>query len=137
MKRGLTKTQQAVLDALKALAADGRHPTFVDLTERLGMSNRAHISSHLVSLRMKGRIAFGRKLSSIRIIDNDGPVEPQACPSDLLRDLIDDAAEALADQIGRAGAADVLVFVLANQRAKAKEKKKRENDQVRGWRHAG
>ena len=136
MKVRLTKPQQAVLDAIQALQGDGRQPTFLNLTERLGMSDRAHISSHLVSLRRKGRIAFGRKLRSIRIIESDRPVEPEVSSSDLLRDVIEEAAEALATQVGRAGAVDVLALVLAKQRAKATEEKQLVLDQSRRQRKA-
>ena len=135
MPTRLTKTQQAVLDAIEALTADGRELTFVDLTERLGMSDRAQISTHLVSLRTKGCIVFGRKLSSIRIIDRS--VDPQSRPSDLLREMIEEAAEALAAEIGHAATTDALVRVFAKHRAKAKEEKFRDNNHARAWRKAG
>ena len=131
MKAKLTKGQQAVLDAISALMADEGRLTYETLAERLGMASRGEISSHLVSLRKKGRIEFSRKLSSVRIIEASAPSS-----AGLLRNALAEAAEALAAEIGSAQTADALALLLAKQRAKGRELRARERHHPVNWRRA-
>jgi len=116
MKAGLTRAQKAMLGAIKDLTVDGLAPTYDELAAHLGMRSRGHVSALLVILRDKGRIIFERKARSIRIIEDGQPSEFATASAVRLRGVIEEAAEALAAQIGRAEAADVLALVLANQR---------------------
>ena len=137
MKAALTKTQATILDALKTLTEHGGQPTFDELAQRIGISSRGRISADLVSLRRKGRIAFGRKLSSIKVIDEGLRNRPESPSSEALQKVIEEAADALCAQIGQVGAAHILERILARQRAKAHEEKPRQNRQVHDWREAG
>jgi SOS-response transcriptional repressor LexA len=122
MRAGLTKSQKAMLDAIRYLTVDGVAPTYDELAQHLGMKSRGHVSAQLVSLRDKGRITFARKARSIRIIEDDQPTEAalEAASATRLRGVIEQAAEALAAQVGQTGAADILARVLEKHRALAK-----------------
>lgn len=117
MKAGLTKSQRAMYEAIKALTVDGLAPTYDELAQHLGIKSRGHVSGHLNILRDKGWITFEHKARSIRIIDDGQPTEFAQASTDRLRGVIEEATEALAAQIGRTEAADILAKVLGNQRA--------------------
>jgi SOS-response transcriptional repressor LexA len=121
MKAGLTKTQKAMLDAIKALTVDGVAPTYDELAAHLGMRSRGHVSQQLVILRDKGRITFEHKARSIRIIDDGQPTELEGASTVRLRAVIEDAADALAAQVGHVETANILSLILANRRKLAKE----------------
>ena len=117
MKAGLTKAEKAVIDAIRELTVDGLAPTYDEIAAHLGLRSRGQVAGHLAGLRKKGRIEYGRQSRSIRIIEDGQPTEFAQASADRLRGVIEEATEALAAQIGRAQAADILAKVLGNQRA--------------------
>jgi SOS-response transcriptional repressor LexA len=122
MKAGLTRTQKAMLDAIRELTVDGLAPTYDELAVHLGMKSRGHVSQLLVILRDKGRITFEHKARSIRIIDDGQPTEAELGTASAvrLRGVIEEAAEALAAWIGQTGTADILARVLEKHRTLAR-----------------
>jgi SOS-response transcriptional repressor LexA len=122
MRAGLTKAQRAMVDAIRELTVDGVAPTYEELADRLRIRSKGHIASQLASLKDKGWVDYGRRARSIRIIVDDQPsaADIEAASTVRLRGIIEDAAEALAAQIGHAGAIDILSKVLANRRAMAR-----------------
>jgi SOS-response transcriptional repressor LexA len=121
MKAGLTKAQKAMFDAIRKLTVDGVAPTYEELAAHLGIRSRGHIASQLASLRNKGWIEFGRQARSIRIIDDGQPTELEGASTVRLRAVIEDAADALAAQVGHVKTANILSLVLANRRKLANE----------------
>jgi SOS-response transcriptional repressor LexA len=122
MRAGLTKAQKAMVDAIRELTVDGIAPTYEELAAHLGIRSKGHIASQLASLKDKGWVDYGRRARSIRILEQEQPpaAEIEKASAVRLRGVIEDAADALAAQIGHAGAIDILSKILANRRAMAK-----------------
>ncbi len=112
-----------MLDAVRELTVDGLAPTYDEIAAHLGLRSRGQVAGHLAALRRKGRIEYGRQSRSIRLIEDDQPVESEiAAASTLrLRAVIEDAADAMAAKIGQHGAADILARVLAKHRELARQ----------------
>ena len=116
MKAGLTKRQKDVLEAIKALTVDGLAPTYQELAAHLGMKSRGQVAQRLNGLRNKGRIRFTKAPRSITIVEHGLPTELETASAFRLQGAIEDAAEALAMQIGRSAVARLLVQLAASQR---------------------
>jgi len=123
MKAGLTKTEKAVLDAVRTLTVEGLAPTYGEIAAHLGLRSRGQIAGHLQALRKKGRVEFGRQSRSIRIVEDGQPSDEEIKTASTLRlrAVIEDAAEVLAGRLGQAGAADILARVLAKHRGLARD----------------
>jgi SOS-response transcriptional repressor LexA len=122
VKASLTRVEKAVLDAVRELMVDGLAPTYDEIAAHLGLRSRGQIAGHLYALRRKGRIEFGRQSRSIRIIEDDQPSEAEIRTASAvrLRGVIEEAADALADQIGQVATVDILALVLENRRKLAR-----------------
>ena len=123
MKAGLTKAEKAVLEAIRVLTVDGMAPTYDEIAAHLGLRSRGQIAGHVYGLRNKGRIEVGRQSRSIKIIEDGQPTDAEIAAASAIRlgAIIEDAADALAAQIGQTGAADMVARVLAKHRALARQ----------------
>lgn len=122
MRASLTKTEKAVLDAIRALTVDGLAPTYDEIAAHLGRRSRGPIAGHVHALHRKGHIEVGRQSRSIRIIEDGQPTDAEIATASAtrLRGVIEDATEALAARVGHGAAADILALILENRRKLAR-----------------
>jgi repressor LexA len=63
MSKGLTKTQQRILEFLAESKTKGLMPTLAEIAKKFGYSNRSTVQQHLQAIEKKGYIKRNSKLS--------------------------------------------------------------------------